>query len=880
MQNVQNADIQRVMNLVDLYRTKVGKESETAKEAKAEQEYWTQETLDTMNEMDANGEDYGMGFGLYGEGPHTEEWINKLKANEQLLGHFYKEVAGSNAIQSALNSLLPDYYDNNIYNEEEEMFLKDHFKEMVDYIIQSPNNDLSLVNRNEGKDEFLIPNEILSLIAEQVDIPSECVIYNPASGFAQLTTLYKRNKCLCSGALGWTEVVAYVNGINAEFIYDETIPSNFDILLSFLPFGELDNEAIDKLCQSYKNMKDNGRIVLIMSMMNLVKTRNPYDMAKFWRPLIDGKEITKVIFLPDVMQRDSYCIIIAEKNCKHDKTIFLDASSCFVKGEKLKDEAFETYWNVFDCDAFYSIDRNGGRDPKTNEIKKIEIESSQIDVNILLPEYYLMKRPTDDDCPVPLSSLCNIVKEVKVKSLDFDLPISTPWIKDSDLSFLFKGYLKLEEVEIANCPNNPIYSEDMKADFDKFGKFIDDGFHYFMGGTAKGQRIHEYRNSFYFDGKEDVILVSLEDEGMKSTIVNKGQGAFVAMDVNFPDQFFAFHTKSGLSSLELLSLLKMPMVYNQISLLSRYGGLACHIDDILVPFDERITNSEVHRLKCEEIEYRQQKEKMISMRTDYINEVRMRKHDMRPHMKQLNSAKNLMQHYVDNMDTIDDVKRHLNHQLIRFRDALSHLSDLIEHLSDEEQFGETERFSITDYFQNLVSETNNNGYDIEYFMNSGAIENYLKVKVNEYFEHVKTLADAQDEEFKKRGYNFPMHWSYTMIAPLDFDRMVQNILENARKHGFTDSTRSDYKVWIILSVDEKRDMYVIDFKNNGTPLPEGMTKERYGIKGEKAGLNGGTGSGGYIVKSIVTHYGGDYDVFYNNENQLTTVRVYLPIATI
>jgi len=122
--------------------------------------------------------------------------------------------------------------------------------------------------------------------------------------------------------------------------------------------------------------------------------------------------------------------------------------------------------------------------------------------------------------------------------------------------------------------------------------------------------------------------------------------------------------------------------------------------------------------------------------------------------------------------------------------------------------------------------------------------------------------------------------SYVMIAPLDFDRMVQNILENARKHGFTDSTRSNYMIWIMISVDEKRNMYVIDFNNNGTPLPEGMTKERYGIKGEKAGLNGGTGSGGYIVRSIVTHYGGDYDVFYNDENQLTTVRVYLPIATI
>ena len=41
MQNAQNTEIQqRVMNLVNLYRTKVGKESEVAKEAKEDYERW------------------------------------------------------------------------------------------------------------------------------------------------------------------------------------------------------------------------------------------------------------------------------------------------------------------------------------------------------------------------------------------------------------------------------------------------------------------------------------------------------------------------------------------------------------------------------------------------------------------------------------------------------------------------------------------------------------------------------------------------------------------------------------------------------------------------------------------------------------------------
>ena len=85
-----------------------------------------------------------------------------------------------------------------------------------------------------------------------------------------------------------------------------------------------------------------------------------------------------------------------------------------------------------------------------------------------------------------------------------------------------------------------------------------------------------------------------------------------------------------------------------------------------------------------------------------------------------------------------------------------------------------------------------------------------------------------------------------------------------------------YEFEIDLSVDAERRMYQIDFINNGTPLPSGLDKVRYGIRGEKAGLTGRSGKGGYIVRTIVEHYNGDYDVFMDNEK--TVVRIFLPIS--
>lgn len=59
-------------------------------------------------------------------------------------------------------------------------------------------------------------------------------------------------------------------------------------------------------------------------------------------------------------------------------------------------------------------------------------------------------------------------------------------------------------------------------------------------------------------------------------------------------------------------------------------------------------------------------------------------------------------------------------------------------------------------------------------------------------------------------------------------------------------------------------------------MPVGMDKFRYGLKGEKGAKSSGSGLGGYRVKSITRHFGGDYDVFCNGVHNLTTIRVYFP----
>ena len=114
---------------------------------------------------------------------------------------------------------------------------------------------------------------------------------------------------------------------------------------------------------------------------------------------------------------------------------------------------------------------------------------------------------------------------------------------------------------------------------------------------------------------------------------------------------------------------------------------------------------------------------------------------------------------------------------------------------------------------------------------------------------------------------------YAEIASDDFVRLVQNIIENAVMHSFDNNCREE-SICIRISADAYTGCYVIDFSNSGKPFPEGLTKEQYGTRGYRAGASGNTGNGGYVIKSVSQHYGGDYDII--SIGGMPTVRVYLP----
>ena len=1012
MQKTQNADIQRVINLVELYRTKAGKESDRAKAAVMEYKDWFEYGIDQTRPND----------------DAQWEWVNVLSVNEQLLGHFYSVVAGENAEKDILQQLLPDLYDTNIFTQEEECFLVGHFREMVNYIIQTPSLiiDDYTSRWSDQKDDFLIPMEVLEIIKNRVDIPDTSVIYNLYAGLGQLATLYPSKAVYCSNeedfcnkfvrVLGskhdamfyqrifawmrfcvWARLSMYANNVRSLYIGNRKKTFDYDVLIAYVPYSTKTlggEEMLKRTHKAYKELKERGKMVLLCPSSLLWKDSSSESL--FRELLVKDCSIEEIIQLPSSVMKSyekDFCIIIAEKGRERTCATFIDATKAFKQKRIYSEEdAHRNDYNVLDVEAWNTLLQNGGTELETGLQKVIQLDSAELNPKILLPEICVLERPSKKEHPVPLSSLCTL-ESTLVGNIKFDLPEDTPWIDESNLTLLFSGPLDISTIQKANCPNNPKDWRWGDKPLSKFMMAVENS-----GITPREMRISEYRDSWFLDGSKDAVLYKyVPNQGIRVALIRK-TGNPIAIDSGIA----VFVPNEEVDAMSLVAILQMPIVYRQIQAY-RLFGLERHYGDILVPTNKRVIGDEIKRLKLEEESYEAQKEKFDCMKTEYINEVRMRKHDMGQYVFELINIEDLMRYYMENKDKEKDFCQRIEELLDNFKASIGELSTLLDNLSKEEEFGEPERFDLHEFLSHLEGRHKTEGYVIKYecdmesiidynLQKKDEIDDYLleqeevdaraqqeiddylleqqeedaraQQEIDDYLleqqeEDARVQQEIEDSLLEDEAYVFDEtqtsddesyvadetsnvddsayvfeenqahddnsyvvgdtlsnddayvfeesqthddepyfvdekqivddepyvidgFWGKYLstipslyVAPNDIQRLVNNILDNARKHGFTDHKRGDYEVDVKLSINTETKMFQIDFRNNGNPLPDGMDKMRYGIKGEKAGSTGGTGIGGSYVKKCVEHYGGNYDIFM--EDGWTVIRICLPI---
>lgn len=898
MQNVQNADIQRVMNLVDFYRTKVGNESQMAKDLAEEYKRQYDDEIDFAYSLHEKGiEGYCLDIRI------PEEAVDEIRANEQLLGHFYKEVAGDDADSDVLRHLLADKYDKTIFSDEEESFLKIHFADMVNYIIQTPNNNLKAVEQDDRRDLFLLPKEVLDLIKSRVEIPNGAKVYNPFTGLAQFTTLYSGCSFYCEDSYysyskrwneycdklrkeanivegkinkdmvwPWMKVAIFANQIDAEIIEDGKVPQRFDAVVSYLPYiptavpnatsprtGEETDEPeiINKIQSSYKGLDDGGKMALILPKEYFWKSDSS-SLRSLWSKIIEDGALVEIIQIPAVMGKNlgdgDYCIIIAEKGQNKKMTTLIDARFA------AKDSVNMCFDQYLDLASLNSVLRNEGKEESTGLRKAVQVPMKDLNVDFLAPQVYVIERPSENEHPLPLSELGSFAS-TRIRNLDFDLPEDTPWVELKDLSRSFKGDFDIATLKKADCPNNPVFIEGSKDyAFSSTGKFIDS--FWAQMGTVKGRRVNEYRRCTYLDGNKDAVLFRTSQKGVATAIIratNKpiaiGQGIKV------------FIPKDSVDALTIVALLKLPVVHRQIQTYTEFG-LEKYLDNILVPSDKRIIHDEEQNLLNEGMVISELENNLKNIRKS----VRMRKHALTQSLSSLEAmfyALNAFRERKDGQISDDDVISRVKGTTVR--DAFEYLSKglkgmmpVLEHIADVEYtFNKPEWIDPEIFIEDYIAKKEKGWLNFKPVITWEKGNNQAKGDVYAF----TNTQPSRKELALKKGQSIRQ-----FLFPKDaLEHIFKNIISNAQSWAFNDKSREDYQLKFSWHIGDKGKTLVIEIENNGTPIPEDRDTTSLLEYGVSTALHhdGHNGIGCNEIDDIMQRYDGKVEIVSTPQSVFT-----------
>ena len=644
------------------------------------------------------------------------------------------------------------------------------------------------------------------------------LLYANGKYHAQSTNMYRiYATMLCAGVMGSDyEHIEYADCVNN---WDAT---DCDFIIVTPEFGRevvnsdgetesISSFSLEKVCDSMK--VENRRALLLLPASALTSNGK---MGKLRHDITEAKLLDTVVLLPaNIFDNTSIAatIIYLKTGRKQDDPItFVDLSSFILEKEDLDEEKA-------------TIDINRVKATIDKDDKKFINKVSVSDVKEREYEWYApnymehVKQVPSGYRKVLLSELLEPLEECELYS--------------------FSGNVVREEYLVSNPFEEYVQSP-------KPGKSL----------LTQNQPENEDDDNDNEEDKYDIyngtpFLIQFGENELKTYYHEFDSGLF--REVSVPKSCHAYRINPDLIDVNYLRL-RLAQLDKESNGELRRDGIKYEEGDkginpvLLIPlsleeqrriYEDAKLNAAVEKARKEGLD-----KAIDSMKQEYMMEVRMRKHDMKPFLSQLDSQAKLITFYLGKIEGNDDVVSVIRQKLTGISNAVSELRLHLNRLTEEDIYGSPEVVNPLDILKELT----------------GTFSNY------------SVVLDVDTVALKEAQIDTPE----VFISKVDFSTLATTIIENAVTHAFTGEGKEPYIVLITLSYNANKNVFTIDFKNNGNPMPQGMDKFRYGLKGEKGAKSHGSGLGGYRVKSITRHYNGDYDVFCNRSQNTTTIRVILP----
>lgn len=916
-----HTDKERIASLIDSYREEIG--GVNSKNAKAIQDYIEAEekkVYEAVEKRIANGEkppifDSSVNYPM--------EMAYKVEVNEQLIGHFYSKVAGSIVDNNVLKQLLADYYDDSFFSEEEEAFLSSHFKEVINYIINT--SGVKFQEYSGLKEVHLLSSEILELITKQIEIPDNATIYNPFTGLAQFASLFSRNHFICEESYtsgrernckddsnwlwAWMKVALFANNVDSEIVDGNNIPSSYDYVFSYIPFTSIDffinqNDdtfkslyswncdaaIISKLEGVYQNLNKDGKMILLLPDFLLRKDGENYPLENFWKQVICHRSLVKIIHLPSTCNNLNYnfCLLIIDKGCLFNNVTMIDAR--FAKKQSdLRIIELEDYLDVLRENSKQKTESSfsprcykgvfiEGKDKVVEEYNipfsqnlDLDLFEEMLHNNGIDPNTGLRKIVTINHTDLNPSLLFPQVYVIeKPQNVDSLIPLSKLCTfvptKIRELKFdLPEDTPWVKERNLTYTFHGPLnILEVEKANCPNNPQQTED-FLFNQMGEFSEERPWSQRKPIgrrVIEYRKCTYLDGSKDAVLIKVDTKDYPFAVLAVEekpIAIDKNILVFCPNDGVNIRTLAAIIKMPIVCNQIIAYENLG-LENHLDDIIVPYDKWLIDNEVSRLLHEE-------EMANSLKANYENikkSVRMRKHALTQSMSSIGAMFNALNAYRNRKGGI---------------------------ITDEEVISRVKGTTVNEAFDYLSKSIKNmmpvleHIADVEYTFEKpewidpeAFIENYLSKNENGWINFKPVITWEKGHNIATNNIVDPSTGSVIfrrgeILSQFQFpkdalEKIFDNIISNAQSHGFVKS-RADYKIKFSWYTEDKAVKILIE--NNGSPIPDDRDPSsllEYGVS-TVLHCDGHNGIGCNEIDDVMRRYDGKVDIISSPQEEYT-----------
>jgi hypothetical protein len=700
-------------------------------------------------------------------------------------------------------------------------------KEIPEFLFNKVFDDILFkLASNQGKysGEFLLPNELSSLVMELVDIPTGARVFNPFAGLASFAThlnngesYYGQEIINSTWALGKLRLLRLEksNSINIDYRVEDSINywpdfKNFDLVVSNPPFNyKIDSHIAHQFGRRrmnaetyviYKGLESinfDGKVACVISQGLLFKGSEEQKLRKY---LVEEGLIETIVSLPGGILKHTgipVCIMILARNKNTNRIIKMIDASTFVKNENKREKRLEVDRLL---DHLYKFSRS-------NAVTEVDIDQIRENhYNLNIKRYFV-----EDFNGIPLFELVKTVNSQRVgnENIKTGKFVRTSNLKDNDVSY----QLELNEIKERELPS------------------------------------YSYRIDF------DCILVSTRWKSLKPTLFEyKGEPIYIGIDLL---ALSIYSNNFEVDPHYLISELRSTKVLKQVAAFQNPGAISSLNRADFFEIKIEVPTIEEQRAKVKGILELSEKFKLLQKERNALahgnqvatfDEFASLKHSLgTPRQNILSNAKSLIRFFENNNSgAFNEVKELYNKRYdTNLVDDLIQIKDDVNHIS-------------------IILEKGENGL---------VLENYeLKpISIQEINKALRSTRKARGNY--KPQYEEPPKTEISGKAIKAnitlFKVLVNNVLSNADKYAFNSNNSTNQ---LVIELKATEDFLEFEIRNNGIPFPNNFNKDKFTAKFSTTSVGNGSGLGGYDINRIAKYFKNpDWELILNNEGVFPVV---------